>query len=523
MTRSQNSFFNILTGTGAKFLLILLSFITRTVFVRYLGTSYLGIEGLFSNILSMLSLADLGISYAIVFKLYKPIEENNRPRILALMHLYRQTYRIIGAVIFVAGLCLIPFLPHLVKDYERFASLGLNAVLVFLVFLLNTSSSYWIFAYKTSFVRANQKSYILTTIGYITSIVSSLLQIASLVFFRSFMLYIAVQLLYTVVNGLIGGYICDRRYPFVNEKTDDRISREERREFVRDCSALMVYKVHNVLINSSDNLVLSVIYGLDAVGLYANYLILKNSLRSILDSVTFALQASLGSLYSTGKIEWSRLTFRTVNLITCWLYGVGAIGLAVLVNEFIPLWLGSSEYVITSWSFQGTVLRTPLALALGIEMFIIGYRQLFGIFREAMGLFQYYKFRPILSVVVNLAVCIPGVYFLGPIGCVISTIVAGLSTNMIFDPIVIHRYALDLPVMPFFARNWLYAAVTAVAGLASWWVCSLVPVPGVPGFLVRGCLCVLIPSAVYTLCFFRTKEFRFLLNTVLSIVKKSDG
>jgi O-antigen/teichoic acid export membrane protein len=523
MTRTQNSFFNILTGTGAKLLLILLSFITRTVFVRYLGTSYLGIEGLFSNILSMLSLADLGISYAIVFKLYKPIEENNRPRILALMHLYRQTYRIIGAVIFVAGLCLIPFLPTLVRDYERFSSLGLNAVLVFLIFLANTSSSYWIYAYKASFVRANQKSYILTTISYITSIVSSVLQIVALAVFRSFMLYILVQLFITIVNGLIGGYVCDRRYPFVNEKTDERVSRAELKDFIKDCSALMVYKVHNVLINSSDNIVLSVIYGLDTVGLYANYLILKNSLRSILDSVTYALQASLGSIYSTGKVEWSRLMFRTVNLITCWLYGVGAIGLAVLINEFIPLWLGSTKFVVASWTFRGTVLTTPLALALGVEMFIIGYRQLFGIFREAMGLFQYYKFRPLLSVAVNLAVCIPGVYFLGPIGCVISTVVAGLTTNMIFDPIIIHRYALDQPVMPFFARNGLYAVVTVAAGLAAWWICGLVPVAGVVGFLLRGCLCDLIPSAVYTLCFFRTTEFRFLLKTALSLVKKSDA
>lgn len=521
MTRTQNSFFNVLTGMGARFLVILLNFITRTVFVRYLGTSFLGIEGLFSNILSMLSLADLGIGYAIVFKLYKPIEENDRPRIQALMRLYHQTYRVIGAVVFAAGLCLIPFLPHLVKDYERFASLGLNAVLVFLVFLLNTSSSYWIFAYKASFVRANQKSYILTAVGYVIAIASSLFQIAALILFRSFMLYIIVQLCATVVTGLIGGVICDRRYPFVNEKSDSRISREERKEFVRDCSALMVYKVHNVLINSSDNIVLSVIYGLDAVGLYANYLILKNSLRSILDSVTHALQASLGSIYSTGKVEWSRLMFRTVNLITCWLYGVGAIGLAVLMNEFIPLWLGSSEYVVTSWTFQGVVIPTPLALVLGVEMFIIGYRQLFGIFREAMGLFQYYKFRPILSVVVNLAVCIPGVYYLGPIGCVISTIIAGLSTNMIFDPIIIHRYALDQPVMPFFARNLVYAGVTAAAGLAAWRVCGLVSVSGVAGFLLRGCLCVLIPSAVYAACFFRTKEFRFLLSTALSLVKKS--
>ena len=520
MTRSQNSFYNVITGIGANLLLVTMNFVTRTLFVRFLGTSYLGIEGLFTNILSVLSLADLGIGYAISFKLYKPIEENDRQRIRVLLKLFRNAYLVIGAAVMAAGLCLIPLLPYLVRDYDRFAQLGLSAPLIFSLYLFGTAGTYWAFAYKTSFVHANQKSYVLTVAGYVISIVSSALQIVALVVFRSFLLYSVIHVCFQIAPGLVGGIICDRRYPIVREKTNERISREEMREFFRDCSSLLLYKVHNVLINASDNIVLSAIYGLETVGLYANYLVVKNALRNLLDSVLTAVQASLGSIYSTGNLDWSRLMFRVVHFLTIWIYGIGAIGLAVLVNEFIPLWLGSSEYVITSWTFQGTVIRTPLALFLGIEMFIIGHRQLFGIFREAMGLFQYYKYRPLFSVAVNLAVCIPGVYFLGPVGCVISTVIAGLTTNMVFDPIVIHRYALKTPTRPFVLRSILYAAVIAAAGALTWWVCGRIRLGGILGFLAHGCVCVLVPSLVMTVCFFRTEEFRVLLQTAKEVLRK---
>lgn len=523
MTRTQNSFFNIVTSLGSSLMLVLLNFITRSVFIRYLGTSYLGIEGLFSNILSVLSLAELGIGSAIIFKLYKPIEEQNRARILVLMKLYRQVYFFIGTVIAVLGLCLIPFLPRLVQDYERFAELGLNAVLVFIIYLFNTVSSYWFFAYKTSYVQANQKTYILTVTGYAVTICSFICQILSLILLRSFMLFVLVQVFFTVVKGFVGAIICNKRYPFTREKTDERISKQELRDFIKDCSALLLYRVHNVVINASNNIVLSAVWGLDAVGLYANYLSVKNSLRAILDTIITSVQASLGSIYTTGNLSWSNLMFRVVNILVFWMYGIGAIGLCILLDEFITLWLGSSVYTITFWTIGSTKITTPVSLLVGIEMFVIGYRQYFAVFREAMGLFRQMKYRPVASVIVNLIVLIPCVQRLGPIGCVISTIVAGLTTNMIFDPIIIHKHALKTSVRPYFLRNALYSIVVIVAGLISWWVCSLILLDGFLGFIVHGCVCVAIPCCVFTACFFRTVEFKFLLNTVKTMLVRKTG
>lgn len=521
MTRTQNSFFNLITNLGASLLIVALSFITRSVFISTLGRTYLGLEGLFTNILSMLSLAELGFGSAIVFKLYKPIEEKDRRRIQTLMKLYRQVYRIVGVVIVVLGLILIPFLPHLVQDYGTLAERGLNAVVIFLIYLFNSASSYWFFAYKTEFMKATQKSYILNLVSYLLTAGSSICQILALVLTKNFYIYILVQVAFTIIRNLVYALICDRRHPYLKEKVNDRVSRAELKEFFNDCSALLLYRLSNVVIGGSDNIVLSALCGLDAVGLYANYLSISNSLDSLMYSFHRSIQASLGSLYAAGNLEWSRLVFRVVNFFTVWMYGIGAIGLAVLTNEFIAIWPGvGPDYIVTSWVYNGVTIQTPVALLLGLVFYVTGQKYYCASFRNAMGLFQQMKYRPIASVLVNLAFSILLVPYLGMAGCLISTIISALTVNLIVDPIIIHKHALKQPVRGYYLRNLLYKLVIAGSGLLAWRLCVLIPLSGFVGFVVHGLFCVLIPSGMMVLCFFRTKEFRFLWNTALSLLPR---
>lgn len=520
MSRTQNSILNFITGLGSMLLTVLLNFITRSVFIHTLGTSYLGIEGLFTNILSMLSLAELGFGSAIVYKLYRPIAEDDRQRLLVLMKLYRRVYLVIGGVIAILGLCLLPFLPHLIEDYDSLATLNLNATVIFLIYLFNSASSYWFFGYKTSFVNATQKSYILTVIGYAISIANSISQILILALTKNFILYVCVQVAFSILRNLVYAFICDKRHPYLKEKTSESISRAELKDFFKDCSALLLYRVSNVIIGGSDNIVLSAMLGLETVGLYANYLSVKTSLQSLMYTFLQAIHASLGNLYSTGNLQWSRLIFRVVNFCTVWLFGVGGIGIAVLLNEFIPLWIGP-EYVVTSFtSASGITIATPVALLAGIETFLTGQKFYCGSFRNTMGLFQELKYRPLFSVIVNLVFSILLVPHLGMAGCLVSTIIAALTVNLIVDPLIIHKHALKQSPKMYFVRNIVYKIVLIAAGLLSWWVCGLIPLDGILGFIVKGCLCVLIPSLVFTLCFFRTDEFRYLLNTVISLLRK---
>ena len=518
MTRTQNSFFNFITSLFSNILVLALSFITRTVFIRYLA-DYLGIEGLFSSILQMLSLTELGFGSAIVFKLYKPIEQQDHRRIRVLMRLYRRVYFVVGWIIVGVGLCLIPALPYIVRDYGRLAELHLSGPLIFLLYLFNSAASYWFFAYKNAFVQANQKTYILTVIGYALSILSSLLQILALVLLRSFVAYLIAQIAMSIVRNLIFAIVCDRRYPFLRIKTDERISREERREFVKDCSSLFLYRVSNVVINSTDNIVLSSSIGLSATALYYPYITVRTAILNLLYTFINSIQASLGSLYSTGNLEWSRLIFRVVNFVTVWIFGVGAVGTAVLLSDFITLWIGQS-HVVSSWSFGGTVVTTPMGLLVGIEILLSGQTYYCGSFRNAMGLFQQLKYRPIASILVNLIVSVLTVPYLGIAGCVAGTIAAHLTTNLLVDPIVISRHALRQSPGRYFLRNLLYKLILAASGLLCWYLCGLIPLAGVGGFIVRGCVCVIVPSAAFTACFFKTKEFRFLVSAAKGLIPK---
>lgn len=519
MTRTQNSFFNFLTGIGSSLLVILLSFITRTVFINSLGDSYLGIEGLFSNILSMLSLAELGFGSAITFKLYKPIEENDRPRILVLLKLYRRTYYIIGCVVAVIGVCLIPFLPRLIEDYYLFAELGLNPVLIFLLYLFKSVSSYWFFAYKQAFVQANQKSYLLHIIGYGTSLATSLFQIIALAVFHNFMAYLLIQIFFGISTTLLYAWVCDRKYPFVKEKTSDRVSREELKGFAKDCSALLLYRAGNIVLNSSDTIVLSSLLGLHAVALYSIYTTVKTYLGNLLYTFTSSIQASLGSLYSTGKLDWTRTSFRLVNFCTAFLYGIVAIGIGILMDDFITLWVGPS-YVVTSWEVAGKIVRTPIALLVAIEFYSCGQTYYCASMRHAMGLFQELKYRPIISIIVNLVICLLTVPYIGIAGCMVSTIIANYTTNLLIDPIVFHKHGLKTSVKPYFVRNILYKIVVIISGVLAWFVCSLIPLTGILGFIVKGFVCVLLPGTIFCLAFCRTIEFHYMYETVKTLALK---
>lgn len=517
MTRAQNSFLNFISGTFAKLLGIILNFIVRSVFIRTLGESYLGIEGLFSNILSMLSLAELGFGSAIVFRLYKPIEENDQPRMRVLMKLYRQVYAIIGWVIVGLGVCLIPFLPRLIRDYDSLAAINLNAVFIFLLYLFNSASSYWFFAYKSAFVDAAQKSYLLTVMGYAVSIASHLAEIIVLVLTHDFVAYLVTIILFSLIRNLIYAQVCDRRFPFLREKTDDRVSRAELKDFFKDCSSLFLYKISNVVIGGSDNIVLSYFLGLRYVVLYANYTSVRVNLSGLLNRFLSAMQASLGSIYTTGNLDWSRLMFRVVHFATCLVYGVGGIGVAVLSNDFIELWLGS-RFVVTSFSGAAGTLATPVALLSGLEMFFTGQKYYCSTFRHAMGLFQQLRYRPVIGMLVNLFFSLVLVPFIGIAGCLASTIISSLTVNLIYDPIIIHKHGLKQSPKKYFIRNIQYYVVLGAAGLLCWWLCGLIPLAGVLGFIIHGCVCVAVSGGIFLLCFCRTAEFRFIARNIRNLI-----
>ena len=275
----------------------------RSSKVNTLGKSYLGINGLFSDILTMLSLTELGFDTAINFKLYKPLADKDTKRIRILMKFYKQTYRVVGIVILILGLLLIPTLPYLIRDYDSLEILGINATVIFVLYILRTVSSYLFFAYRSAVVKADQKKYILDLAEFIVTIIENLVQITILIYIRDFVIYTAVLIFFSILRNLINSVIAKKLYPDVFIPENENLSKEEVLGMIKDCGALFVYRVNNVVAKATDNTVISAFIGLSSVGLYSNYLLFYTTINGLLDKIYTAIKASMGNLFAIESVE----------------------------------------------------------------------------------------------------------------------------------------------------------------------------------------------------------------------------
>ncbi len=509
-SRTQNSVINMITGFGGQFLTVILHFVLRTVFIHTLGKSYLGINGLFTNILSMLSLAELGVGSAIAFRLYKPLAENDEKRVRVLVKFYKLAYKVIGGVILVLGLLLIPFLPKLIKDYDSLAGMGINAVLLFLMFLAQSVSSYLFLAYRSTVVTADQKKYILDLINYAVKIATCIIQIIILVLFKNFLLYTAVAVCTAIADSLAKGIIAKKKYPrfFLSEK--DSLSKTEIKELFQDCGALFVYKINTVVVKASDNLVLSAFIGIAMVGMYSNYLLLYRTLVDLIKRVFSAFKASMGNLYATASIATKYQFFRTVNFLTALLFGTAGVGVAVCANEVIHAWIG-----------QDYVLGQPVPILIGIELLFAGILVNLGQVRGVSGVFRQAWYRPLLGIVVNIVVSVVFVQFWGISGVIMGTIASYVLTNFLIEPALIYKYAFKnyKPVWDYYKDNLGYILVCTAVAAVDMWICSHVFTGhGWFSVIVHVLFTGLSVPAVFALLFWKTEECRYLVRLVKSIV-----
>lgn len=508
-SRTKNSVINIITGFGGQLLSTILHFIVRTVFIYTLGKAYLGINGLFTNILSMLSLADLGVGSAIAFRLYKPLAENDEKRVRILVKFYKLAYKVIGVVIFLLGVLLIPLLPKLIKDYDTLEGLGINAILLYIIFLMQSVSSYLFLAYRSTVVTADQKKYILDLVNYVVKITTCIIQIIILVLFKSFLVYTMTAVFTAIANSLINGIIAKKKYPqfFLPEK--ESLSKAEIKEMFQDCGALLVYKINTVVVKASDNLVLSTFIGIAVVGMYSNYLLLYRTFADLIKRVFSAFKASMGNLFATESIEIRYRFFKIVNLMTALLFGTAGVGIAVCGNEVIETWLGV-DYV----------LAQPVPILIGVELFFAGILVNLGQVRSVSGIFRQAWYRPLIGIIVNIVVSVTLVNVWGISGVIMGTIAAYVLTNFLIEPALIYKYAFNnfKSVLDYYKRNVGYFLVCSIVATFDLAICSHV-------FVGHGWLSVVIHvmftglsvPAAFAILFWKTEEFKYFTRRVKNI------
>ena len=334
-SRTSNVIRNVIGGVGGQLFTSILSFVCRTYFINLLGATYLGVNGLFANILSLLSLAELGIGPAIVFSMYKPIKDNDLEQIARLMNFYKKAYRIIAVVVSVCGLALVPFLPYLIKDTSGIENLSL----IFILILLNTSVSY-LFAYKGSMLNADQKAYVCVIFRNIFAVVQNIVQIVVLILTGNFLLYLIVQIITTFLANLVQAIYVNKKYPFLVKYKQAKISKDDQKNVMKNVKGMMLHKVGGFVLNSTDNLVISKFVGIIAVGIYSNYLMIINIIKGFVSQLTGATSASVGNLIASETQEKSYKVFNSMFFAYTWVYSFCFICFWVIFQPFVSLWLG---------------------------------------------------------------------------------------------------------------------------------------------------------------------------------------
>ena len=388
MARTKNSIINISVALIGQLLGLIVSFIARIFFIRILGAEYLGVNGLFTNILTILSLVELGIGPAIIFSLYKPLAENNIKKVKALMKFYQKVYVIIGIIIIILGIGIIPLLPYLVKDTPDIPNLNY----VFLLFVFNTAISYF-YSYKRNLIIADEFRYIATIYRYSFFIILNIFQIIFLYITGSYMLFLITQIVFTLLENIAASRRADKMYPFLKQKGYEKIDRDTVQEIKKNTKAMVLHKIGGIVVTSTDNILIAANVGILWVGLYSNYQLIINALNTIIGQFFTAITASVGNLGAKESKNKSLLVFQNLFFFNFWIYGLSAICLYFLVNPFIEVWVGKEFF-----------LGIDIVLILVINYYINGMRQSVLTFTDAFGLYWYSRYKPIFEAIINLIV-----------------------------------------------------------------------------------------------------------------------
>lgn len=500
--RTKQSFKNILVGFSGQFITLLLGMVCQTVFIHRLGVEYSGLNSTFTEILTVFSMTELGFSTAILYNLYKPIALNDIPTIKTYMRIFKNVYRIVGSIILVIGLAVSPFIHYLVKDPEQYNNLSL----IFLLYVLDTGSSYFMI-YRSLFINANQKEYIVKSITYGFNIVKTLLQIVVLILSQSFILYLLVRIICNVLHNLIIWIICGKMYPFLKEKNVEKLPKGKLKELFDGVKAMFIYKVGYTLLSSTDNTIITKILGLAVSGLYSNYRMITKSLGTLLCTIFNAIAASIGNFNAVEDDDGKHRLFKNMNFANFWLFGFCFVCSFVLFNPFITLWLGE-QYTFS----------VPVVFLICFNIYLDCINNTSQIFRQTMGLFVHGKWRPVATVIINLGLSIFLAYKWGISGVFFGTTASLLLTNCWFDPYVIYKYGLKKNVMEYYIRFIKYLAVLSICVAGSWLakegILALFGELNILSFICMTIASVIITNAVIVLIYHKTDEFKFFIGTV---------
>lgn len=496
--RTKYAIRNILTAWTGQIFMVIFNFILRRIFVRYLDVSYLGINGLFSNILSLLSLAELGIGTAIVYSLYEPLAKEDWDKTALLMEFYRKAYCAIGVFILAAGLAVTPFLSFFVKEEKDIPHL----FAYYMLFVVDTAVSYF-YSYKASLIQADQKRYIVTLYSQAVKFVLLCVSMAVLALWKNFGIYLCVQVVATLLENILISRKAEQMYPFLKlSSKGKKIPKEEWNKIQKNTFSMICHKTGEILVNGTDNLLISKFVGIAAVGFYSNYMMIFNALTGILGHVFSSITAGVGNFAVTEQEQRKRKLFHQVYFMSFWIYGFCSVCIFCLCNDFIIVWVGESF-----------TLDKFLVFVMVMNYYLTGMRKPVLTFRDAFGLFWYDRYKALIEAGVNLIVSVWLAKYFGMFGVLLGTTISTVSVCLWVEPWILFKYGMKQEKLQnYFGKFGVYGMLTLAAGILSYYLGNYIAAGQmvIVRLVIKGIICILLTNVVFLISSFGTGDFTYI-------------
>lgn len=503
-SRVGNAGRNVVFGMLLRGYQILMPFLMRTAIMYYMGKEYLGLNSLFGSVLLVLNLAELGVGSAMVYSMYQPIVDGDKREICALLKLYRKYYRLIGLLIAVVGLVLTPFIPYLVKAG---VPSDINIYVIYLLNLLCTVMSYWLFAYKNSLLTAHQRNDIASKVMLATNTLQYLIQFFVVIGLKDYYIYLVVSIITQVFTNIITAYWATKLYPEYKPEGDLEPARIQGiNGKIKD---LFTMKLGVVIVSSVDSITISAFLGLTVLGVYGNYNYILTAVFGIIKVVFDSCTAGIGNSILTETPEKNYADLKKLTFVVLWLSGFCSVCLLCLYQPFMKIWAG-----------EDNLLDYSAVICFVLYFFMDRMMQLLITYKDAAGIWHEDRFRPIITALVNLTLNVILVQIIGINGVLLSTV---LSILFVGVPWILHNLFTVLfkrSMREYIQKLLLYSAVTLVVSVICILLCDLIADSGIFTLILKGIICCVVANILYFAAYFKTQEFGQAKSLVKRFVKR---
>lgn len=502
--RVEKSIKNVAVAITGQMLSYILGFISRMIFIKMLGSDYLGINGVFTNILTVLSILELGMGASITIFLYKPIAEKNYSLVNSLLKYYKNYYNKLGVIVSILALCMIPFLKFIIKEELP----NLNVIFVYVIFIIINVIPYFVASYKT-LIDVRQERYIINIVHYLVNMVMTAFQIVALLLYKNYYLYLVLQLIFLIIENAIIVLVYNKKYKYKTaeiKKLDEEMKSKVRKKM----KSMVSQQAGLIVLNSTDSIVISSMIGVKTVGIYSNYNLIISIIDSVLSQIFAAIQSAVGNLYATENVEKTYRIYKNISFINFFMVAICVTELFSLVDNFIEIWIGK-EYI----------MDFKVVIVMIINLMIMGLNRTSYIYKYGIGIIEKDKYASIIGAVLNIVISIFLADKIGLIGIFIGTTISILLTKTFVEPYILYKYVFKKGfikwVLNYLLQVFLIAGICALCYFCNSYInfSSLIV-----NFILKGVITLVLTCLIIFIFSKKTPEYKYFFDIFKDVIRQ---